>query len=267
MQGKYSWWGWICRERSCHDGDVPLFYLRRLTGSKRTESANRHLARYLAFVAGAVNAGGFLAVRQYTSHMSGIVAAMADNLALGGFEVALSGLAAVLSFLLGAFLTTLLVRWARRKGLDSEYALPLMVEAGLLVAFGLIGRVFAGGRVLGTVMLLCFTMGLQNAIITKLSRSVIRTTHITGMVTDIGIALGRVVMSTWVGDGISLEPEFAALRLLSSLVGLFFVGGVTGALGFKRVGFFFTMPLAAVLLVLAAMPVIDDLRRARRVAA
>jgi hypothetical protein len=36
---------------------MPLFYLRRLTGSKRTDTANRHLARYLAFVAGAANAG------------------------------------------------------------------------------------------------------------------------------------------------------------------------------------------------------------------
>lgn len=60
---------------------MPLLYLRRLTSRKRTESANRHLARYLAFVAGAANAGGFLAVRQYTSHMSRIVASMADNLA------------------------------------------------------------------------------------------------------------------------------------------------------------------------------------------
>ncbi len=56
---------------------MPLFYLRRLTGSRRTEIANRHLARYLAFIAGATNAGGLLAVGQYTSHMSGIVSAMA----------------------------------------------------------------------------------------------------------------------------------------------------------------------------------------------
>jgi hypothetical protein len=41
---------------------MPLFYLRRLTGSQRTENANRHLARYLAFIAGAANAGGLLAV-------------------------------------------------------------------------------------------------------------------------------------------------------------------------------------------------------------
>lgn len=240
---------------------MPLFYLRRLTGSKRTESANRHLARYLAFVAGAANAGGFLAVRQYTSHMSGIVAGMADNFAIGSLVMVIHGLAAVLSFLLGAFLTTLFVRWARAHALDSEYALPLLAEAALLITFGFIGHVFAGGRVLGTVMLLCFTMGLQNAIITKLSNSVIRTTHVTGMVTDIGIALGRVVSSSSQGSAVDLAQEFATLRLLISLVALFFMGGVTGALGFKHAGFFFTLPLSVVLVLLAVMPVIDDLRR------
>jgi len=240
---------------------MPLFYLRRLTGSKRTESANRHLARYLAFVAGAANAGGFLAVRQYTSHMSGIVAAMADNMAVGSLPVVFSGLAAVMSFLLGAFLTTLFVRWARERELESEYALPLLIEAGLLVLFGFTGRAFAGGRVLGTVMLLCFTMGLQNAIITKLSNAVIRTTHLTGMVTDIGIALGRIVFAPANGTREAMTGELATLRLLSSLIALFFIGGVTGALGFKHVGFFFTLPLSLILLLLATMPVLDDVRR------
>lgn len=240
---------------------MPLFYLRRLTGSKRTETANRHLARYLAFVAGAANAGGFLAVRQYTSHMSGVVAAMADNLALGSVTLVLHGAGAVLSFLLGAVLTTLLVRWARSRGMESEYALALVLEAALLVVFGVTGSKFNGGRVFGTVLLLCFTMGLQNAILTKISDSVIRTTHLTGMVTDSGIAMGRIVAARLGGQDVPLEPEWGRLRLLTSLIALFFVGGVIGALGFKHVGFLFTLPLAAVLLVLAAMPVLDDLRR------
>ena len=55
--------------------------------------------------------------------------------------------------------------------------------------------------------------------------------------------------------------EMAVLRLLGSLVMLFFIGGVVGALGFKHVGFPFTLPLAAILLILAAMPVIEDMRR------
>jgi uncharacterized membrane protein YoaK (UPF0700 family) len=244
---------------------MPLFYLRRLTGSKRTESANRHLARYLAFIAGATNAGGLLAVGQYTSHMSGIISAMADNLAVGSAPLVLSGLLAVTSFLCGALLTTLLVLWARAHDLESEYALPLLLEAALLVVFGFTGRVFAGGHVLGTVMLLCFTMGLQNAIITKISNAVIRTTHLTGMVTDIGIALGRMATRLSGVDAIfAAETEKAKLRLLASLIALFFVGGLIGALGFRHVGFFFTLPLAAALLLLAVMPIVDDLHRPPR---
>lgn len=240
---------------------MPLFYLRRLTGSKRTESANRDLARYLAFVAGAVNAGGFFAVRQYTSHMSGVVAAMADNFALGSLMLVLHGLAALTAFLFGAFITTLFIRWARSHALASEYALPLLAEAGLLMIFGLTGRVFSGGRVLGTVMLLCFTMGLQNAIITKLSNAVIRTTHLTGIVTDIGIALGRIIFSSATRIETSIEPELATLRLLGSIIILFFIGGVIGALGFRHTGFFFVLPLSAGLVVLAVVPVIDDIRQ------
>jgi uncharacterized membrane protein YoaK (UPF0700 family) len=237
---------------------MPLFYLRRLTGSRRTETANRHLARYLAFVAGAADAGGFLAVRQYTSHMSGVVSAMADNLSLGSLSLVLRGMAAVLAFLLGAFVTTLCIRWARAHSLESEYALPLLAEAALLIVFGFTGRRFIGGRVMGTVMLLCFTMGLQNAIVTKISNAVIRTTHLTGMVTDVGIALGRIAS---LRTGEVVETEMAKVRLLASLLAMFFVGGTIGALGFKHVGFLFTLPLAIILVVLAVMPILDDMRR------
>jgi uncharacterized membrane protein YoaK (UPF0700 family) len=243
---------------------MPLFYLHRLTGSERTERANRHLAGFLAFVAGAVNAGGFLAVHQYTSHMSGIVSAMADNQAGGSLLLVLNGLAAVLSFLLGGCFTSLLVLWGRTLALESVYALPLVAEAILLLIFGFTGRAFvARSDVLGTVLLLCFTMGLQNAIITKLSKSVIRTTHLTGMFTDSGIALGRILFAALRGGEADTSEELAALGLLLSLILLFFVGGVTGTLGFRRLGFFFTLPLALILLILAAMPVLADMRGQR----
>lgn len=246
-------------------GGMPLFYLRRLTGSHRSERSNRHLARYLAFVAGAANAGGFLAVHQYTSHMSGIVAKVSDDLAVGDIHLAAEGLAAFAAFLAGAFVTTLLIRWARARNLESRYALPLVAEAGLLTVFGFTGRAFHGETVLETVVLLCFTMGLQNAMITKLSNSVIRTTHLTGMVTDIGIALGRVATAGMSRMPVNITHEAASLRLLGSLVVLFFVGGVIGALGFRHLGFLFTLPLSGILLILAAMPVIEDMRRLRAV--
>jgi len=239
---------------------MPIFYLRRLTGRERSEAANRQLARYLAFVAGAVNAGGFLAVRQYTSHMSGIVSAMADNLAIGSIPLVLAGMTAVLSFVLGASSTAMLGRWARHRKLESEYVLPLIVEAIMLILFGLTGRVFEGRRVLGTVMLLCFTMGLQNAIITRVSGAVVRTTHLTGMVTDVGIKLGRMFYALLIHESPATSVEMSKLKLLSSLIGVFFLGGLSGAFGYRYVGFLFTLPLSGALLVLAVVPVIDDIR-------
>ena len=244
---------------------MPIPYLRRLTGRERSRKANRQLACYLAFIAGAINAGGFLAVRQYTSHMTGIVSSMADAVALGDAVVYLAGLAALLSFLGGAATSAVLVNWARRRDLHSEFAFPLMLEAGLLVLFGLLGgnlERFAWLFVPATVLLLCFIMGLQNAIITKLSQAEIRTTHVTGMVTDIGIELGKLFY--WNRHRRAAHPPVMAdrekLRLLLLLVGLFFTGGVVGALGFKHVGFITTLPLAGLLMFLAAVPVFDDVR-------
>eukprot|EP01034_Spumella_vulgaris_P004479 gene4479-5717_t len=57
--------------------------LRHLTGRHRTQSINRLLGLLLAFNAGAINAGGFLVVGLYTSHMTGFVSVIADNLVLG----------------------------------------------------------------------------------------------------------------------------------------------------------------------------------------
>ena len=59
---------------------MPLHLLNSLTAKQRSQRSNRQLGCLLAFVAGAVNAGGFLAVQKYTSHMTGIISAMADDL-------------------------------------------------------------------------------------------------------------------------------------------------------------------------------------------
>lgn len=248
---------------------MPVSYLRTLTHRERTRLANFHLAAYLAFVAGAVNAGGFLAVHQYTSHMSGIVSSIADQLALSQFALILAGLGALMAFMMGAACTAILVNWARRKGLHSEYALPLVLEACLLLCFGVVGENLGSVRWLFvplTVSLLCFVMGLQNAIITKLSNAEIRTTHITGMVTDIGIELGKLCYWNFPHPD-PHHPRVLAnrgkMKMLTVLVGCFFLGGVIGALGFKHIGFISTLPLAALLLILAVVPVLEDFGFAR----
>ena len=243
---------------------MPLEFARRLTGRRRSAQADRQLGFGLAFCAGAINAGGFLAVSQYTSHMTGIVSAMADNVALGAYGLVGVGVGALLSFLAGAVCSTVMVNLARQRQLHSEYASPLLLEAALLLCFGVFGAALAevrGGFVLVfvplTVMLLCFIMGLQNAVITKLSGAVIRTTHITGVVTDIGIELGQ-----WLIRGRQFDS--AHLGTLTRLLLAFFIGGMVGALGFKRMGYVSTVPLALVLVSLAGVPAVDDLRHLLR---
>lgn len=244
---------------------MTIHFLRRLSGKRRTGKANEHLGLALAFIAGAANAGGFLAVSQYTSHMTGIVSSIADDLALGSVSLALAGVGALSSFIAGAACSAILINWARRKRLHSVYALSLLLEAFLLLCFGLAGANLArhmGLYVSLTVMLLCFIMGLQNAIITKISGSVIRTTHVTGIVTDIGIELGKLFY--WNVEK-NHQPELMVmgnrvkLKLLSSLLAMFFCGALSGAFGFKTIGFISTIPLAFMLLVLAIVPIFDDL--------
>jgi len=248
---------------------MPLNYSRKLTGKVRTAGANRHLGMVLAFMAGAINAGGYLAVQQYTSHMTGIVSSMADNLALGTVDVALAGLGALLSFVVGAACSAMLVNYSRQHALHSEFALPLMLEAVLLLCFGLLGTRLAGidGLFVSlTVMLLSFIMGLQNALITKLSRAEIRTTHVTGIVTDIGIELGKWMFrnGTHVAPAQRVVANQDRLQLLVALLLCFFVGGLAGALGFKQMGYGATVPLALLLLALASVPIADDLAQVVR---
>src|SRR4051812_34133932 len=107
---------------------MAFHFLWRLTGRHRTRVANRQLGGILAFVAGAINAGGFLAVQRYTSHMTGIISAVADDLATGGLALALGGLASLASFIAGAACTAVTINWARRRRMDSKFALALLLE-------------------------------------------------------------------------------------------------------------------------------------------
>jgi uncharacterized membrane protein YoaK (UPF0700 family) len=246
---------------------MPIDYLRSLSAPERSRRANCHLGHSLAVIAGAVNAGGFLAVGQYTSHMTGIVSSAMDHLALAEWALAGAALVAVMAFVSGALTSALLINWARRRQLRSVYALALLLEAALLLLFGLLGAVLAHFTELlvpATVLVLCYIMGLQNAMITTLSAAEIRTTHLTGMLTDIGIELGRALYFNRHAE--YGEPVMANRRRLFlhlQLVGSFTLGALFGALGFKHVGYITTVPLAIWLGMLAGLPLWDDLRGRR----
>ncbi len=220
----------------------------------RAEATETQLGLTLTFIAGAINAGGFMIVGQYTSHMSGIVSSMADHLALGMGQVMLAGLLALSCFMAGAAHSAWLINLGKRRRWRSRYALPLLSEAGLLLLFGIMGATMpAEAAAVAAVPVLCFLMGVQNACITKISGARMRTTHITGIVTDLGIEIGK--LTYWniherPGEAKVLADR-AKMKLLAGLLACFTVGGFVGAVSFMRFGLVICIPLAVVLVVLA----------------
>jgi uncharacterized membrane protein YoaK (UPF0700 family) len=234
--------------------------LRRMTGRDRTEAANWQLAALLAFSAGAVDVMGYLGLRQFTSHMSGIVATLAVEVGTKGYAILFQPTAILACFIAGAAFCAVLVNWERRRNRESLFAVPVLIEAVLLAmipAFAGVNHIFA------TLMLMGFCMGLQNAIITKISHKEIRTTHVTGMVTDIGIEVGKLFY--W-NRSEGLAPVLAhrqRLVQLTTLVLLFFAGGILSAVTFQRVGFLLMLPLAALLAAPTLLPILADVKAHR----
>jgi uncharacterized membrane protein YoaK (UPF0700 family) len=234
----------------------------RLAGADRTARRNRWLAAVLTLVAGTLNSVGFVAVSVYTSHMTGITASIADHLVLGSLALVVVGVEALTAFVLGAMTCALVFNWGRRRHLRGRFANVLLLEAVLVLAFGgLADQLTWGHRQHVFVVVLCFTMGLQNATITKVSDAQIRTTHVTGMVTDIGIELGKLAYRSRMGGEPPVRADRAKLGMLSGLVGLFFVGGVAGAAGYLAIGFPVLILPALVLFAVAVPPVLADLRQ------
>ncbi|BDX21051.1 DUF1275 family protein [Polynucleobacter sp. TUM22923] len=241
-------------------------FLQLLTSPHRSTKTNAQLGCLLAFVAGAVNAGGFLAISRYTSHMSGIIAEIGDDLALNNLLAVFGAIFLLFSFIAGSATTTVLVHWGHRKNIHSQFALPLIVEAALLLIFGLLGASLNFHTLLtipAIAIMLCFVMGLQNAIITQASKGEIRTTHMTGVVTDIGIELGKWLY--WNRSQTASADHFvrvnkAKLRTHCAIFSFFLVGALVGAISFKEFGYVSVVPISLLLIVISSLQIYRDFR-------
>lgn len=222
-------------------------------GEARSSKADRHLAWSLAGVAGALNAAGFYAVGLYSANMTGNVSALADHLGMGELAIAAPYLALVATFISGAMVSTLLVNAGRRRGLAGIYAFSILAEALLLASLGCADLWLPGVSRGPTLALgLSFLLGLQNAVVTQISNARVRTTHVTGMITDIGIELGNLLDLAGRGrDDGQLALNREKLRLHGQTVASFLMGGVLGVLGYKAFGALLLFGISAALLLFA----------------
>ncbi|MCP3168449.1 YoaK family protein [Myxococcus qinghaiensis] len=172
------------------------------------------LSLLLAAVAGSVNATGFVALGMHTSHMSGNMAALGESIATGEGRLTVLAAQLLLSFVLGAVCAAALLDASRHRSRGRHVA-ALLVEVVTLAGIGTALTSSPGTRAPVLMWGLAFAMGLQNALVTRVSGAVVRTTHITGILTDIGIQLVR--MFAWVRDGARGQGVTGVLRRLRAL--------------------------------------------------
>ncbi|TWU15505.1 YoaK family protein [Allorhodopirellula heiligendammensis] len=178
---------------------------------------------WLSCIAGATNAIGLLGFRfQAVSHVTGTSTLL--GVSLGRFNVVDTArlLGIILSFVLGAVIAGALLGNASLK-LGRRYGVALVMESFLLI--GAMFALLSTDSVLGHC-LAATACGLQNGMVSTYSGAVVRTTHVTGLLTDLGTMLG-----TWF-RGHSFNVRQAVLYLL--LITGFVVGGSIGALLFDR---------------------------------
>jgi uncharacterized membrane protein YoaK (UPF0700 family) len=216
----------------------------RHTGQKRSFRHNLQLAILLCFTAGFINAAGFFGFGVLTTNVTGHTALLGVDLATSHVHAADAVALWLALFLAGAFTSGLLVSKAG-KDKASAYTVPILI---ILIVVSLIATLdndydrsswktdyYAGS--------LLFAMGVQNAFVTMLSGAEVRTTHLTGMFTDLGIDLSTLVTSR----GGPIVRNRIVLR--SIIILLFLLGCVTGAFLFLRMKFHAFFIPAAILVI------------------
>lgn len=173
---------------------------------------------WLAFTAGYINAIGFLGAQQHgLTHVTGQVTSVGIQLSRADLGATFRAAMLVLWFFAGAVISGAIIQRAELSARGRRYGFAMGVEALLIsLAIALVNRGYAWGD-----NLVAMAAGLQNAMATSYSGAVVRTTHMTGIVTDLGITLGHMLRGH--------APEWPKVTLLLVLFGSFLTGGVLGA--------------------------------------
>ena len=218
----------------------------RHTGKSRTMAHNLKLASLLSFVAGIVNITGFFAVQKLTTNVTGHFAFFAEGIFKKEYTAAWVYLFYILSFFVGAFFSGFLVELVAKRNQRYIYIVPVTIEAIILAAIAFFGQ----GQLLNEPDLiacsLLFAMGLQNSLVTSISNSVVRTTHLTGLFTDLGIELSQLFFYR---KPQQLKKLWSSIKLRLVIISFFFFGCIVG--GYFCVSFgILSLLLAVVLLII-----------------
>lgn len=203
----------------------------------------------MAFQAGTINIGGFLACHRFVSHVTGFATFFGNEVTENGTGAAIGLLMVPLFFLFGSMLSGFLVDLRLKLHKKPKYYIAfglmffltlVVLTAGVSGNFGVFGKAYDHFTDSTLVALLCLICGIQNGTITAVSKSVVRTTHLTGITTDLGVGLVRFFYRKKLKEDYS-ESQANFMRM--GIILFFLLGSVIGAFVFKKLGYLgFVLP-------------------------
>jgi uncharacterized membrane protein YoaK (UPF0700 family) len=236
----------------------------RHQGKSRTLKHNLRIASILSFVAGIVNVTGFLAFKQLATNVTGHFALFITDVADFKFWKGTIYFLYIFSFLFGSFSSSFLIEKFKANRKLNVFVLPTLIECFILMSIALISNVVDIDYPNLIVCLLLFAMGMQNSFVTKISNAIVRTTHLTGLFTDLGIELSQLFFPK---THPNREKIKATIKLRIFIICFFFLGGIIGGYLYSGLDLKLnTLIFGAIILLLSLF--YDDLRykviRARR---
>ncbi|MCY1535873.1 hypothetical protein D9M68_712970 [compost metagenome] len=221
----------------------------RHKGKRRTNIHNLRLASILSFIAGIVNVCGVLSINILTTNVTGHFAYFAEEIGKESFKSAFAFLAFIFFFFLGAFFSSMIMESISRIRSSLSHAIPLIIEIIIITTIGCFADRYNWISLYGKAIVcaLLFAMGMQNALVTKVSRARVRTTHLTGLFTDLGIELSQLFFYK-PGAYRSQLSNSILLRII--IIVFFFLGCAIGGVLYSFL-VMKTLLLAAICLVIA----------------
>jgi len=204
----------------------------RHQGKTRTLQHNLKVASLLSFVAGNVNVIGFFAVQKLTTNVTGHFAFFVDEFFKLDIWQAIIYFMYILCFLTGSFVSNFIVEVVSRKSERYIFTIPVLLESVilLLIAMAPAGFILHQADLIACSLL--FAMGLQNSLVTQISNAMVRTTHLTGLFTDLGIELSQLLFYKTPEQKLKL---FSSIKLRLSIITFFFVGGICGGILYSKI--------------------------------
>lgn len=232
----------------------------------RSHTEDRYLALVLATTAGILNAMALGAFGFFPSHMTGNASQISSEISSSDMHSLLFLAVLITAFVLGCTTARFAVIAGLQRKIRTIFCLIILVEGLALTAASLFETVYYSPGYNGEILvLLGYLMGVHNSTSTQLSNGRVRSTHITGTLTDAGIAFGSFVTS-FISRSHSDERRFYQKQLHTHLTTIFsFLSGcIAGLLLFKSFGFYSMIGLGILLTVVALSAIAITLQTARK---